>query len=81
MLFNILKFVLIFVLPFLSYVIWAYFARRAAAEGRAQFQDTPWIWLSMAGMVLMIVAILSTAFWTDSTPPTDLGKINSRLSN
>jgi hypothetical protein len=68
-----MKFALVFLLPFVIYLIWAFFARRRAAEGRAQFHDTPWIWLSMAGMALAIIGILSTAFWTDSLPPTDLG--------
>ena len=72
MLFKILKFGLIFVLPFVIYLTWAWFARRREAEGKEQFQNTPWIWLSMTGMVLMIIAILSTAFWTDRQPPTDL---------
>jgi cytochrome bd-type quinol oxidase subunit 2 len=79
MLFKILKFALIFVLPFAIYLAWAFFARRREAEGKEQFQDTPWIWLSMAGMVLMIIAILSTAFWTERLPPTDLGKKTTQV--
>lgn len=73
MLFKILKIVLIFVLPFVIYAVWAFFARRRAAAGQEPFQNTPWIWLCMAGLVLTIVAILSTALWTDSLPTTDLG--------
>jgi len=72
MLFKILKIAIIFILPFVIYAIWAYFARRRATAGEEQFQDTPWIWLAMAGMVLAIIGIMTTTLWIESTPPTAL---------
>jgi|ETNmetMinimDraft_21_1059911.scaffolds.fasta_scaffold184193_2 heme A synthase len=72
MLFKILKFTLIFFLPFVLYMTWAFVARRRSAAGKEQFQNTPWFWLTLAGLILTIAGLLSTAFLIESELPREL---------
>ena len=60
MLFKLLKYGIIFGLPFLTFFVWAWIARRRAAAGQVPLQQTPWVSLSIVGLVLMIVALLVT---------------------
>lgn len=64
MLFNIVKYLIIFGLPFAVYGLWAFFARRRAEAGDEPLQNTPWIWLFMAGLVLMIGSLGVTGLMT-----------------
>ena len=60
MLFKVLKYAIIFGLPFVAFFFWAWVARRRAAAGQAPVQDTPWVSLSIVGLVLMIGALFFT---------------------
>lgn len=60
MLFKILKYAIIFGLPFLLFFIWAWIARRRAAAGKVPVPQTPWISLSIVGLVLTIAALFYT---------------------
>ena len=57
MAFNILKFAIVFAVPFVMFFIWAWIARRRAAAGQAPLQQTPWISLSIVGLGLMIATL------------------------
>jgi hypothetical protein len=59
-LFKILKFAIIFGLPFMMFFIWAWIARKRAAAGQVPLQQTPWVSLSIVGLVLMIAALFYT---------------------
>ena len=60
MLFKLLKYAIIFGLPFLTFFVWAWIARRRAAAGQVPLQQTPWGSLSIIGLVLMIAALFFT---------------------
>ncbi|MBT3701548.1 MAG: hypothetical protein HOE62_00350 [Alphaproteobacteria bacterium] len=60
MLFKLLKYGIIFGLPFLMFFVWAWIERRRAAAGQAPLRQTPWVSLSIVGLVLMITALLVT---------------------
>ncbi|MBO42587.1 MAG: hypothetical protein CMM28_02575 [Rhodospirillaceae bacterium] len=53
-------------LPTLLYLFWLWLARRHAAQrgnnapGPDSFRDAPWLWLSIAGLALVIVSLLAT---------------------
>ncbi len=79
MLFKIIKLALVFGIPFVLYAIWAFMARRRAAAGDPPLQETPWIWLSMAGLGLMIIALFATGIAPDN--PTDASYQSPRLVN
>ena len=67
MLFKILKYAIIFGLPFILFFIWAWIARRRAAAGMAPLQQTPWVSLSIVGIVLVVVALFATRLSEDDT--------------
>jgi len=79
MLFKIIKFALVFGLPFVLYAIWAFMARRRAAAGDPPLQETPWIWLSIVGLVLAILALFVTGVVPGN--PTDATYTSPRLEN
>jgi hypothetical protein len=60
MLFKIIKYAVIFGLPFLLFFLWAWIARRRAAAGQVPLQQTPWITLTIVGLVLSIAALFVT---------------------
>jgi len=60
MIFKLLKYGIIFGMPFFLFFIWAWIARRRNAAGQVPLQQTPWVSLSIVGMVLVIVALFVT---------------------
>ena len=60
MIFRVLKYAIPLLLPFALYFLWNFIERRRKASGGWEAKDTPWIWLSMTGLVLLIVSLLST---------------------
>ena len=65
MLFKILKFVIIFGFPFFLYFIWAWVSRRRAAAGMRPLEQTPWVSLSIVGLVLAIISLFATGLYQD----------------
>lgn len=70
----------IFLLPILLYVAYLLISRRlAAAAGRARpkWEDGPWYWLVIGGLVLSLAFFIGVAIFEDSTinvpfvPPSD----------
>tara|TARA_Y100001960_G_C14634877_1_gene807723 strand:+ start:776 stop:1042 length:267 start_codon:yes stop_codon:yes gene_type:complete len=68
MILNILKYAVPFVLPFVLYFIWVFIERRRKAVGGWETRDTPWIWLSIVGLALLIVALLGTGLLIGTEP-------------
>ena len=49
-----------FLLPFIAYALFVLATRRARANG-ALFEDAPWYWLFVSGLVLAAISIL--VYW------------------
>ena len=60
MIYMILKYAIPLLLPFALYFLWVFIERRRKAAGGWEVRDTPWIWLSMTGLVLLIFSLLGT---------------------
>ena len=60
---KILRLVLLFLAPFLAYAIWLAVARRRARAhaGDPSWTDAPLLWLTAAGLVLVIASFVATA--------------------
>ena len=58
MIYMILKYAIPLLLPFALYFLWVFIERRRKAVGGWGARDTPWSWLSMTGLVLVIVSFL-----------------------
>ena len=50
--------VLLFALPFVAFGVWVYFRRPPEAAGKPLFEDAPTFWLSVAGLVIVILGFL-----------------------
>jgi hypothetical protein len=68
MIFKILKYAIPLLLPFVLYFLWVAIERRRKAAGGWEARDTPWIWLSMTGLVLLIVSLLGAGLFIGSEP-------------
>ena len=68
MIFKVLKYAIPLLLPFVLYFLWTFIERRRKAAGGWEAMDTPWIWLSMTGLVLLIVSLLGTGLLIGSEP-------------
>jgi hypothetical protein len=64
---KIVYLVLPLVAPFILYAIYALLAKRGKAAGK-RWDDTPWYWLTAAGVACMI-ASLSALVLTSGAPP------------
>jgi ABC-type branched-subunit amino acid transport system permease subunit len=56
-----------FLMPFGAYAVYVYLTRRAEAQG-IQWQDAPWVWLVLSGLVLVIVTFVSMGLLTGADP-------------
>jgi len=52
-------YVLPFILPFLGYFAYVYLVTR----GRRFLEDTPWVVLTISGLALVVVSLVSLALW------------------
>ena len=68
MIFKVLKYAIPLLLPFVLYYLWVFIERRRNAAGSWEAKDTPWIWLSMTGLVLLITSLLGTGLLIVSEP-------------
>lgn len=61
---NFLRYALLFLLPFLLYGAWLMVARRRARghENDPRWRDAPLIWLTSAGLVLVLAGYVVAAF-------------------
>lgn len=60
MIFQVLKYAVPLLLPFFLYFLWTFIEKRRKAAGGWEAKDTPWIWLSITGLVLLIGSLLAT---------------------
>ena len=60
---KILRIALLFLAPFVAYALWLAVARRRARAhaGDASWSDAPLLWLTAAGLVLVIAGFVFTA--------------------
>lgn len=56
--------VLPFLLPFMVYWLWLFFARRRGKGGG--WRDAPWVWLVIAGIVLVLGTLVTVGLLTRS---------------
>ncbi len=65
---NTLRYLLLFLLPFILYGGWLLLARRRACghENDPTWRDAPLIWLTSAGMVLVLVGFVAAAIFDGS---------------
>jgi hypothetical protein len=60
------------VLPIAGYAIWLHFARRRAAGSPAgtppTWQDAPWTWLAVAGILLAALSVLALGLFGGAPP-------------
>ena len=63
---RLLRYALLFLLPFILYGIWMLIARRRARghEHEPNWSDAPLVWLTAAGVALMLGALFTTAMLT-----------------
>jgi len=63
----LLEFIIPIVLPTVVYLLWLAAERRRAERAGSgappRWEDAPWVWLGIAGLVLAIVALLATSFF------------------
>ena len=57
-----------FLLPFAVYAAWVLLTRRTAAAGGSWWQATPVAWLSLAGLVLIVMSFVALALFTGHEP-------------
>lgn len=68
MILKVLKYAIPLLLPFVLYFVWAFLERRRAAAGGRQAKDAPWVWLTMAGLALLVVSLFATGLLSGSEP-------------
>lgn len=61
-----LRYLILFLLPFVLYGVWILIARRRALghENEPNWRDAPLVWLTAAGVVLMLSALFANAILT-----------------
>lgn len=66
----LLQYLLPLVLPTVLFFIWAWFARRRglAAAPAAGVRETPWLWLAVAGVLLMGATLVAVALTSGADP-------------
>ena len=65
---KLLKYAIPLLLPFVLYYLWMFIERRRKAAGGWEARDTPWLWLAMTGLVLLIVSLLATGLFVGEEP-------------
>ena len=65
---KLLKYAIPLLLPFVLYYLWMFIERRRKAAGGWEARDTPWLWLAMTGLVLLIVSLLATGLLVGEEP-------------
>ena len=65
MIVKLLRYALLFLLPFIVYGIWLGIARRRARghENEPNWRDAPFLWLSAAGLVLILFSLFALGFF------------------
>lgn len=61
MIVKLLRYALLFLLPFIVYGIWIAIARRRARghENEPNWSDAPFLWLSVTGLVLVLASLFT----------------------
>lgn len=61
MIVNLLRYALLFLLPFIIYGIWLAIARHRARghENEPNWKDAPFLWLSATGLVLILFGLFA----------------------
>jgi hypothetical protein len=75
---KLLYHVLPFLLPFIVYAFYVMMTRRARSRGEL-FDDTPWFWLTAAGLILSIVSVF--VFWYFTAEPAGGTYVPPRLED
>lgn len=68
MIFKVLKYAIPLLLPFVLYFLWAFLERRRTAAGGGRTKDAPWMWLTTAGLALLVVSLFATGLLSGSEP-------------
>ena len=70
---SVLLHLVLLLAPSVAYLAWVFFFRRrlVAAAGRWGLPEGPWVWLVLAGLVLVVASLvilgLTTGFEVDAT--------------
>lgn len=64
MILKLLRIALLFLAPFLLYAGWMALARRFAKSKGPDWNDAPMTWLTVAGLVLVLVGFVATGLMT-----------------
>jgi hypothetical protein len=77
--FNLARYALLFLLPFIGYAIWLAVARRRMRghENEPGWRDAPLVWLTAAGLGLVLIGFLTAALLDGGRP--DCRYVPSRM--
>jgi hypothetical protein len=56
-----------FLLPFGAYFVYVALTKRAEAKG-IRWQEAPWVWLAIVGLVFVIISFIATGLLTGNDP-------------